>query len=77
MMQWIQYQLDNYGTIDEVIENAEKTALDGLDWHSIVADKSGKSALIEYPDGKAVIHSGDHMPVPLLANEPFPWAGIK
>jgi penicillin V acylase-like amidase (Ntn superfamily) len=69
MMQWMQYQLDNYKTIEEVINNSDKIALDGWEWHFFVADKSGKSASIEFLDGKPVIHTGDNMPIPLLCND--------
>jgi penicillin V acylase-like amidase (Ntn superfamily) len=69
MMQWMQYQLDNFKTVEEVINNSDRIALDGWEWHFFVADKSGKSASIEFLDGKPVIHTGENMPIPLLCND--------
>jgi penicillin V acylase-like amidase (Ntn superfamily) len=71
MMQWMQYQLDNFRTVEEVINNSDKIALDGWEWHFFVADKSGKSAAIEFLDGKPVIHTGENMPIPLLCNDAY------
>jgi len=71
MMQWMQYQLDNFSSVDQVIDYCGEIALDGWDWHFFVADRSGKSATIEFLDGKPVVHSGDNMPIPLLANTEY------
>ena len=68
MMQWIQYQLDNHATVDDVLHDCDRIALDGWSWHFFAADNSGKTAAIEFIDGKAVVHAGQHMPVPVLCN---------
>jgi hypothetical protein len=46
MMQWMQYQLDNFSTIGEVMKNAGQMSLDGWEWHFFVADRSGT---VKYP----------------------------
>jgi len=58
MEQWIQYVLDNFATVEEVVENAKKISIDGWNWHYFVADKSGKSAVIEFLNGKVVVTMG-------------------
>ena len=49
--QWLQYQLDNFATVDQVVENLGHLRLDGEGWHFLVADATGDWAVIEYPDG--------------------------
>ncbi|WP_096735488.1 linear amide C-N hydrolase [Acinetobacter guillouiae] len=64
---WAQYVLDNYATVDEAVRALEKqpfivvtdtvpgdTRLTTL--HLSISDASGDSAIIEYIDGKQVIH---------------------
>lgn len=74
MMQWMQYQLDNFSTIEEVMENAGQMSLDGWEWHFFVADRSGKTAIIDFMDGRPVIYSGEIMPVPICCNSKYPDA---
>jgi penicillin V acylase-like amidase (Ntn superfamily) len=37
--QWMQYQLDNFGTVDEVLEHLDELKPDGEGWHYLIADK--------------------------------------
>jgi len=74
--QWIQYQLDNYATVKEVINNLKCAPV--IDWwphftgsHFFVADKEGNTAAIELIDGKIQVSSGNRMPVPVLCNDPY------
>lgn len=64
---WAQYMLDNYATVEEAVAALEKTPLivatDKVPGQSRLAtlhlslsDASGDSAIIEYIDGKQVIH---------------------
>jgi choloylglycine hydrolase len=71
MMQWMQYVLDNFSTVDEVIDHAGRISIDGWDWHFFVADASGKTAAIEFLSGRPVIHAGEAMPIPLLTNSEY------
>ena len=68
MMQWMQYQLDNYENIQQVITSASDIVLDGWQWHFFTADRDGNCASIEFINGKMVIHTGDEMPVKVLCN---------
>ena len=74
MLQWMQYVLDNYNTVGDVIENAERMAIDGWEWHFFVADKSGATAIIDFIGGKPVVYTGSDVPLPLCCNSPYPVA---
>jgi choloylglycine hydrolase len=71
--QWIQYQLDNFTTVDEVI--ASDLALRIMNsfarFHFLVCDRTGRSAAIEFLNGHRVIYAGDALPVPALANSTY------
>ncbi len=56
MSLWIQYQLDNCATLDEVIRNANDINLQGWSWHYFVADRNGDCAVIEFLEGEVVAH---------------------
>lgn len=74
--QWIQYQLDNYATVDEVVQHLPQAPV--IDWwpqfpgsHFFVADAGGHTAAIELIDGKPVVSAAEKMPQPFLCNEPY------
>ena len=71
-MQWRQYQLDNCGTVDEVIATDSRIRISGVGKapgvHFLVSDKAGNCAVIEFFNGKTMIHSGETMPVRVLSN---------
>jgi penicillin V acylase-like amidase (Ntn superfamily) len=71
--QWIQYQLDNYATVDELVEGLSHTPV--IDWwptfpgsHFFVSDRKGNTAAVELIDGKFQVSVGKTMPVPVLCN---------
>lgn len=57
--QWMQYQLDCYATVDEVLDHLDELRPDGEGWHYLVADAAGRCAVIEYHRGEAVYFTGD------------------
>ncbi|NOX84697.1 MAG: linear amide C-N hydrolase, partial [Chlorobi bacterium] len=70
-LQWIQYQLDNAATVEEVIASdtlIRISADDVAKLHFLVADANGKVASIEFLSGKMVIHTGKDFPYQVLAN---------
>ncbi len=72
-VQWIQYQLDNCGTVSEVIESM-KTVRIGQNWsriHYLVCDRFGAAAAIEFIDGACVCHTGESLPVAALTNSTY------
>lgn len=70
-LQWIQYQLDNCATIDEVIATDKKLRIDRADaapLHYLIADASGHAATIEFINGKTIVHQGKNLAYPVLTN---------
>ena len=71
MMLWMQYVLDCFETVEQVIQSASDIALDGWGWHFFAADRHGGHASIAFLDGRLVVHGGQEMPVPLLCNSAY------
>lgn len=70
-LQWIQYQLDNCATIEEVIATDKKIRINragAAPLHYLVADAHGKAATIEFINGKMVVHQGSNLDYPVLTN---------
>lgn len=71
-LEWIQYQLDNSGSVEEVITNAEKIRIASeVKIHYLVNDKNGNSATVEFIDGKLVAHTNAKLPFAALANDTY------
>jgi len=68
MMQWMQYCLDNFDSVDQVLKSTSEIAIDGWAWHFFTGDKTGKAASIEFLDGEVVIHTEDKLPITALCN---------
>ncbi len=71
MMLWMQYQLDNHESVQQVIQSASDFVLDGWGWHFFAADRTGNCASIEFIAGELVVHTGNKMPVPVLCNSQY------
>ena len=80
VLRWVQYQLDNFSTVDEVIgsdkdinipktNGGTKGSMAGF--HYLVSDSKGNSATIEFLDGKIVFHTGETLPVKVLTNTTY------
>lgn len=72
-LQWIQYQLDNCSTVDEVLASDKiiRISQNQSRIHYLVCDRSGKVASIEFIDGKCVWHSDGTMPAEVLTNSTY------
>jgi choloylglycine hydrolase len=66
--QWMQYQLDNYATVEEVLAHLDGLRPDGEGWHYLISDRTGASAVIEHSYGEAKVYSGEPLEVPALTN---------
>lgn len=57
-LEWIQYQLDNFHTVDEVIANVESLKIYPIKGkvHYILVDTYGQSVIIEYLEGSPKIY---------------------
>lgn len=73
VLQWIQYQLDNCSSVDELVATDKITRITstGTPQHYLVADSKGQVATIEFLKGKMVVHRGDKLPYPVLANSTY------
>lgn len=64
--QWIQFQLNNYSTIEEVMNS--DTLLRIVDatskFHFLICDRSGHTVAIEFINGKMVCHIGKELTCP-------------
>jgi penicillin V acylase-like amidase (Ntn superfamily) len=73
-LQWIQFQLDNFSTVDEVVEN-----LSSYRWsrvfgfvHYLTCDASGRCAAIEpLYEETPLVHANQEMFVNTLANDTY------
>jgi penicillin V acylase-like amidase (Ntn superfamily) len=73
-LQWIQYVLDTCATVEEVVAAQEEVRVAGVNaalLHYLVADASGTCAAVEFLAGETVIHTGEDLPAPALANDPY------
>ncbi len=72
-LQWIQYQLDNHRSVREVLKSDRRLRIARLflDLHFLVADASGKTAVVEFAGGRMVPYTGSRLPVRALAEESY------
>jgi len=68
---WVQYQLDNASTIQEVIESDSVVRIANNTDHYLVSDKTGSSAVIEFIEGQMVVHTDERMLVKALTNNTY------
>jgi penicillin V acylase-like amidase (Ntn superfamily) len=75
MLQWIQYQLDNCRTVNEVIATDKKIRLENTPVrariHYLVCDTRGDSATIEFLNGTMQVHRGRDLRYQALANDTY------
>ena len=71
-LEWIQYQLDNSASVEDVIHNSSSVRISSeIPLHYLVSDKTGNVVSIEFLDGKLVYHTGKTMPVKTLTNDTY------
>ena len=74
--QWVQYQLDNFATVNEVITSDAQLRIKrtkGLvtGTHYFVTDKDGNCAVIEFINGKRIYYINETMPYNVLTNSTY------
>ncbi len=73
-MQWVQYQLDNSSTVNEVIASdtlLRVAPLSGASVHYFICDRTGNCASIEFLNGKIEVCSGKKMTGKALTNSTY------
>ncbi len=71
--QWIQYQLDNFENVNQVIESEAyiRVRRAASNMHYFISDKFGNYASIDFFEGKFEVHLNEEMPIPVLTNQPY------
>ena len=71
--EWIQYQLDNYSTVKEVILNIANVAISKFYFslHYIIVDSTGDKAILEFINGKAKVYKDESLPIPVITNNNY------
>jgi choloylglycine hydrolase len=72
-LQWIQYLLDNHTSVKDVLKSEARLRISKLllDWHFLVVDRSGKTAVVEFVGGRMVPYTGSDLPVRVLADSSY------
>jgi len=73
-LQWVQYQLDRAATLQQVIDSDTLLRISDRPFaylHFLVTDAEGNSAVIEFLDGRMVVHRGEVLPVAVLTNSTY------
>jgi hypothetical protein len=72
-LQWIQYQLDNFGTVAEMIAAADQLRVSLVHGkvHYLACDRAAACAAFEHVGGKLVVTSGGALPVKALTNDTY------
>ncbi|MBU4267933.1 MAG: linear amide C-N hydrolase [Acidobacteria bacterium] len=73
-LQWIQYQLDVSASVADVIASDRAVRISFTSvapLHFLAADANGDVAAIEYINGQMVVHAGQDLKYPVLANDTY------
>jgi len=72
-LMWIQYQLDCCKSVDEVIASDSDIRItqDSTPIHFLICDQAGNVAVIEFLEGKMVVHKTENLPYTALANSTY------
>jgi len=76
-LQWVQYQLDNCSTIDEVIASDAEvriTVRRAVPLHFLLCDRTGNAAVIEFLEGEMIVYAGRDLPVSALTNNTYAYS---
>jgi penicillin V acylase-like amidase (Ntn superfamily) len=68
---WVQYQLDNFSTVEEVIASDTQVRIADTVDHYLVCDGKGDCATIEFLEGEMAVHTGETLPVKVLTNSVY------
>ena len=77
---WIQYQLDNYATVEEVLKHLHDINIEpsstftppaSSNYHLFITDSQGNVAIIEFLEGGIKVYTNESAPVPALCNSTY------
>lgn len=72
-VQWIQYQLDNFATVGEVLAGDSSLCIgqSSTPLHFLICDRFGTVAVVEFLNGHTISYTGKELPVPVLTNSTY------
>ncbi len=71
-LQWVQYCLDSFRTVGDVVASASELAIGGsATLHFLACDSTGNCAVIEFLDGELMARSDRTLPLPVLTNNTY------
>jgi penicillin V acylase-like amidase (Ntn superfamily) len=72
VLQWIQYCLDSFRRVDDVVASASELAITGsATFHFLACDATASCAVIEFLDGKLVERNARTLPLPVLSDDTY------
>ena len=71
--QWVQYCLDNFASIEELIASQNSLEIQPLflNLHYLICDSNGKTAIVEFYEGKSHFYDKDDVVYPILSNNHY------
>lgn len=71
-LEWIQYGLDNYASVEEALAGAKRVRIaQRAPVHFLLADRNGDTAAVEFLYGRMMIRRGEGLPDRALSNSPY------
>jgi len=72
-LQWIQYQLDNCRTVEEILASDSQVRIlpSATKLHFLVCDRRGRAGVVEFLEGQSKLYSAGSLPVKALANATY------
>jgi len=73
-LQWIQYQLDNFSKVEQVITSNAQVRIypgEGSGIHFLIMDKQGNCAVVEFLSGNLKYYAQETLPVKALTNSTY------
>jgi choloylglycine hydrolase len=71
---WVQYQLDNSASINDVIESAKRVTISDkslVKLHFLITDSTGNTMAVEFINGKCVFYNNSQLPQECLTNNTY------
>ncbi|MDD3625793.1 MAG: linear amide C-N hydrolase [bacterium] len=68
---WMQYIFDTCATVDDVIASDKIVKIKDTVDHYLICDAEGNIAVIEFLEGKMVVHKQDSLPIKALTNSVY------
>jgi penicillin V acylase-like amidase (Ntn superfamily) len=78
-IQWIQYQLDCFSSVDEVIANLHEVSIENsfFNLHYALCDSQGKFVFIDFINGRPTVSTPQHEQPIVLTNDTYQYAQSK